>query len=319
MYWVRRTPPTRNIPSPAPVPAAQYVRMSDDQQEYSIQNQKAAIQEYAAKYGFLIVKTYADPGKSGVIAKNRKGLNELLRDVASGNSGYKAILVYDVSRWGRYPNNDEAAYYEFLCARSGIPLHYCAEMFPNDGSAMSTLLKAVKRSMAAEYSRELGEKVLRGKTRLVEMGFRVGGPAGYGYRRLMISADGTPKQRMKHGEHKSFTTDRVILVAGPNKERRGITEMFSMAIQRMGCARIARELNRRGFRKEGKPWTNTTVFNTVTNPKYMGDNFWRRTTQRLHTGRVPLQPEQWVGKIGVYEAIVDRRRFLITAGLMSKY
>jgi DNA invertase Pin-like site-specific DNA recombinase len=140
------------------IPAAQYVRMSTDDQEFSIENQKTAIQEYAARHHFLIVKTYADPGKSGVIIKNRPALRELLKDVVSGNTGYKAILVYDVSRWGRFPNNDEAAHYEFLCSSSGIPLHYCAESFANDGTAPSSLFKALKRSMAAEYSRELGEK-----------------------------------------------------------------------------------------------------------------------------------------------------------------
>jgi DNA invertase Pin-like site-specific DNA recombinase len=106
------------------VPVAQYVRMSDDHQQYSIDNQKAAIQEYAVRHSFVIVRTYDDPGKSGVIAKNRLGLRDLLKDVVSGKAEYKAILVYDVSRWGRFPNTDEAAHYEFLCSSSGIPLHY---------------------------------------------------------------------------------------------------------------------------------------------------------------------------------------------------
>jgi DNA invertase Pin-like site-specific DNA recombinase len=94
----------------APIPAAQYVRMSDESQQYSIENQKAAIQEYATRHGFVIVKTYDDPGRSGVVATHRKGLSELLHDVVGGQPPYKAILVYDVSRWGRYQNSDEAAH-----------------------------------------------------------------------------------------------------------------------------------------------------------------------------------------------------------------
>lgn len=172
------------------VPAAQYVRMSDEAQQYSIENQKTAIAEYAARNGFVVIRTYTDAGKSGVIAKNRWGLRELLKDVVSGSAAYKAILVYDISRWGRFPNCDEAAHYKFLCASSGIPLHYCAEPFKNDGTASSSLLKALKRSMAAEFSRELGEKVFRGKARLARLGFWVGGPPGSGYRRLMIICDG---------------------------------------------------------------------------------------------------------------------------------
>lgn len=160
---------------PALVPAAQYVRMSDDQQQYSIDNQKAAIKEFAESHGFTIVRTYDDAGKSGVAATRRTALRDLLKDVISGNADYKAILVYDVSRWGRFPNSDEAAHYEFLCLSSGIPLHYCAEPFANDGTATSSLLKALKRSMAAEFSRELSVKVHRGKSRIVRLGYWVGG------------------------------------------------------------------------------------------------------------------------------------------------
>jgi DNA invertase Pin-like site-specific DNA recombinase len=48
------------------VPAAQYVRMSTEHQQYSIANQEAAIRTYAEKHGFLVASTYSDAGKSGV-------------------------------------------------------------------------------------------------------------------------------------------------------------------------------------------------------------------------------------------------------------
>ena len=51
---------------------------------------------------------------------------------------------------------------------------------------MSTIVKGVKRAMAAEYSRELSAKVFKGQCKLVELGFRQGGPAGYGLRRQLL-------------------------------------------------------------------------------------------------------------------------------------
>ena len=84
------------------VPAAQYVRMSTDRQQYSLENQSAAIETYAGLHGFEIVRTYADAAKSGVILRHRSGLQSLLRDVVSGSVPFKAVLVYDVSRWGRF-------------------------------------------------------------------------------------------------------------------------------------------------------------------------------------------------------------------------
>ena len=100
--------------------AAQYLRMSTEHQQYSFDNQRAAIRAYADRMGFTITQTYSDAGKSGLVLKRRDGLRQLLSDVASGTAQYKAIVVYDVSRWGRFQDSDEAAHYEFLCKSAGI-------------------------------------------------------------------------------------------------------------------------------------------------------------------------------------------------------
>src|SRR5450759_3132661 len=133
--------------SPAAQPVAQYLRVSTDQQKYSIEQQSEAIQAYAQRHGFLIVKTYKDAGRSGVLLKDRPELTRLLNDVIGGNAQFKAILVYDVSRWGRFQDCDEAAHYEFLCKSAHVPIHYCAECFLNDHSPPNTIIKAIKRSM----------------------------------------------------------------------------------------------------------------------------------------------------------------------------
>jgi DNA invertase Pin-like site-specific DNA recombinase len=84
------------------IPAAQYVRMSTEHQQYSIDNQKAAIQRYADANGFYVVHTYTDAARSAVMLKPRVALRQLLQDVL-GQPKFKAILVYDVSRWGSVP------------------------------------------------------------------------------------------------------------------------------------------------------------------------------------------------------------------------
>lgn len=68
-----------------------------------------------------------------------------------------------MSRWGRFQDADESAYYEYICKRAGIRIEYCAEQFENDGSPVSTIVKGVKRAMAGEYSRELSAKVFAGQ------------------------------------------------------------------------------------------------------------------------------------------------------------
>ena len=143
--------------------------MSTEHQQYSLDNQEAAIRAYASEHGFSVVTTYRDSAKSGVVLKHRSGLRELLKDVMSGCCRFEAILVYDVTRWGRFQDNDEAAHYEFMCRSAGVPIIYCAEPFQNDGSAPDALMKALKRSMAGEYSRELGVKVVAGTRRLASL------------------------------------------------------------------------------------------------------------------------------------------------------
>lgn len=168
------------------VPAAEYVRMSTDHQRYSTENQSAVIHAYAVSNGMEIITTYRDEGKSGLDIRGRHDLRRLLEDVQAGNVKFRVILVYDVSRWGRFQNTDESAHYEYLCTSAGIKVVYCAESFANDGSPMSTICKSFKRHMAGEYSHELSAKVFAGQCRLVEKGFHQGGPAGCGLRRALI-------------------------------------------------------------------------------------------------------------------------------------
>ena len=133
-----------------PIPVAQYLRMSTEHQQYSLENQAAAIQRYAEVNSFTVVQTYSDAAKSGLVLKHRPGLRQLLQDVVGGGAAFRAILVYDISRWGRFQDADESAHYEFLCKSAGVPVHYCAEPFVNDGSMPGLIMKALKRSMAGE-------------------------------------------------------------------------------------------------------------------------------------------------------------------------
>ncbi len=146
--------------------AAVYVRMSTEHQQYSTHNQQDKIEAYARSRNIDIVQIYADEGKSGLRIDGRAALQRLISDVETGKANFNVILVYDVSRWGRFQDADESAYYEYICRRAGIQVTYCAEQFENDGSPVSTIVKGVKRAMAGEYSRELSSKVFAGQCRL---------------------------------------------------------------------------------------------------------------------------------------------------------
>jgi DNA invertase Pin-like site-specific DNA recombinase len=293
------------------VPAAQYLRMSTEHQQYSLENQATAIQAYAESHSFEVVRTYSDAAKSGIVLKHRLGLRQLLQDVVSGAPAYRAILVYDVSRWGRFQDTDESAHYEFLCKSAGVPVHYCAETFANDGTLPSLIMKALKRTMAGEYSRELSVKVLAGQKRLARLGFKLGGAPGYGLRRMLVSADGVPKQELALGERKSIETDRVILVPGPAPEVQSVRDIYRTLIskKRPLCV-IARDLNRRGVKRGGdSKWDWYSVHAVLSHPKYMGCLVYCRTSSKLCTPVVRLPKSEWVVRPNAFEAIIDEVTF----------
>lgn len=94
--------------------AVQYVRKSTDLQRDSPTNQKEVLARYATIHGIHIAATYEDYGKSGLSMRNRPALARLLQDVLDEKRIFSVLLVYDVSRWGRFQDVDESAHYEQL-------------------------------------------------------------------------------------------------------------------------------------------------------------------------------------------------------------
>ncbi|MER9421664.1 recombinase family protein [Mesorhizobium sp. M0317] len=286
--------------------------MSTEHQKYSTDNQASVIQRYAEERGFEIVRTYADEGKSGLRLVGRDALQALLDDTESGRSDYAAILVYDVSRWGRFQDPDEAAAIELRCKHAGIRVHYCAEQFENDGSIGSSIVKTVKRAMAGEYSRELSVKVFAGQAHLIRLGFRQGGAAGYGLRRVLVDQNQNPKAELERGEQKSIATDRVILVPGPKHEVDTVREVYRKFITENRTEReIAEILNARGILSDlERPWTRGTVHQLLINEKYIGNNVWARTSFKLKQSHVRNPEDAWVRADEVFDAIVDKNSFI---------
>lgn len=291
--------------------AAQYVRMSTEHQRYSPLHQKTAIAAYATERGYRIVRTYADAGVSGLSMRHREGLKAMLTDILAGEADFDTVLVYDVSRWGRFQNPDQGAHYEFLCAEAGVGVEYCAELFDNDGSLSSTLLKSLKRVMAAEYSRDLSAKVRHAQARLAELGFWQGGSTPFGLRRRIVAPDGQLGQVLERGEFKSLHGYRVILVPGPRREVITVNRMFRLyAFGGLGARKIAELLNAEGLRTtRGKPWGEAAVNGVLTNAAYVGDFIYQKRRARLGAWPVRRPRQDWILTKGVFEAIVPRRLF----------
>jgi hypothetical protein len=196
--------------------------------------------------------------------------------------------------------------------RAGIAVHYCAEQFENDGSPTSNIIKSVKRSMAGEYSRELSSKVFQGACRLIQLGFKQGGAAGYGLRRMLVDQSGAHKSVLRIGEQKSLQTDRVVLVLGPDEEVATVRRVYRMFLDdELTESEIATRLNTQGIRTDlGRAWSRGTVHQLLTNEKYIGNNVYHQTSFKLKRKHVVNPPEMWIRATGAFAAIVNVQDFL---------
>lgn len=294
------------------VRVAQYLRMSTDHQQYSLHNQSEYIKDYAEKNNMEIAYTYDDAGKSGVSIIGRHSLQQLLSDVEQKKIDIQAVLFYDVSRFGRFQNSDEAAYYSFLFERNGVDLIYCSEPIPTkDFPLESSVILNIKRSSAAYHSRNLSEKVFIGQVNLIKLGYHQGGMAGYGLRRLLVDENDIAKEILGFRKRKSIQTDRVILIPGPKNEIKIVNSIYDLFIDdNMPEFIIAERLNEQNIPAEnGTLWTRAKIHQILTNEKYIGNNIYNKTSSKLKSRLVKNPKNEWVRCDKAYKPIISKKKY----------
>jgi DNA invertase Pin-like site-specific DNA recombinase len=290
--------------------AAQYLRMSTERQDYSLTFQEAAIAAYAEANGYEVVTRFVDEGISGIGIENRHGLQNLLSTVVSAGADFDVILVYDVSRWGRFQNPDQAAHYEFICNEAGVRIEYCAESFANDASPTSALLKHIKRAMAAEYSRELSTKVRRAQTGLKRAGFWMGSTPGFGFRREAVATDGSSLGLLADGQYNPYPGAHTRLALGPPEELETVRRAFALYLEPGGTfVSVANDLNCSGRAGLfGLPWDARRTRKLLLDRRYAGDLIINQ--RRTELGVTTAQPaDEWQVVAGAVPAIVDKKTF----------
>ena len=292
------------------MPAAEYVRMSSSVQDQSIELQRRAIAAYASEHGLQVVRTYVDAGISGLTLKRRKGLQQLLQDVQRHDCGFTKILVYDVSRWGRFQQTDESAYYEFHCRIHGAEVIYIAEPFRNDSSLLGTLVKSMKRAMAGEYSRELAVKVRAGQEKVVRAGYSASHNPHLGFRRQVVSPDPKRCITLAPGERKAVSSDRIKVVLGPVAEQALVKKIFMMYVNTpISIKGIVKLLNAKGHVTPTESAFSESIVRTMlANELYVGVAVWGRESVSLGN-RTAAHPDRIVRTPGGVPSIISSSIF----------
>jgi DNA invertase Pin-like site-specific DNA recombinase len=295
----------------APARAALYVRMSREHQAYSIANQTAALVSYAAERGYEIIRIYSDAGLSGLSLKGRDGLQALLADVIGGKARFNTILTYDVSRWGRFQDPDQSAHYEFLCRQAGVRIEYCAESFVNDDSLGSVVAKALKRAVAADFSRSLSRRVSEAQRRIRTAGYWTGGPAPFGLRRQLLDEADHPLAVLERGDQKALQRQRVVLIPGPAAEQATVRRIFKLyADDRLVPRAIAETLTNDGAPAGAKRvWSASLVRLILRDALYVGRFVANRFGGQLGGPREKRPLVEWETLEGFVEPILDSALF----------
>ncbi|EOA2960729.1 MULTISPECIES: recombinase family protein [Enterobacterales] len=300
------------------VRVAQYLRMSTNLQEFSLDNQAQFIKKYANEHNMEILYTYDDAGKSGVSTTGRHDFNKLVNDVLTKEINIDAVLVYDVSRFGRFKDPQEGIYYKYLLKMNNVDVIYCAENLPENSETETFILSSLMYAAGA-FSKNLSIKVFAGHVNLVKRGYYQGGKAGYGLKRKLLDNNNKHKMILAQGERKSLQTDRIVLVPGTKKEVELVKKIFNMFIfEGLNEYLIASRLNREGYRFSDKTeWTRGRIHSVLINSRYTGKYTYNRTSQKLKTKKIKNPENEWIEYNSFFKPIISEEKFKLAKEIID--
>lgn len=290
---------------------AYYRHSAQDRQENSVSLQQEQVRQFADEHGVEIIKEFADLGKSGLTAEGRDDFNEMMDDWVKARIDFQYVLCLDVSRWGRFQDIDLSAQYSAECKRHGKEVIYTTIGKPKENDPLYPVYIQFERFRAAQYSRELSEKVYRGCANIAKQGYWPGGPPPYGFTRLLLDESRNPVRQLSPGERKSIQNQRVTLASGNADELSTITRIFREFVElERTSKKIAQGLNRDGIPSPGGVcWDGEKVRRILRNELYVGTMVYNKTTMRLKTPRRDNPREDWIRTPSSFQPIIDQTTF----------
>jgi len=308
-WWEIATPQAPEAPKLRAV--AYYRHSAQDRQENSIPLQQEQVCEFAQEHGIEIIKEFADAGKSGLDVEGRPAFTEMMDEWVKKRKDFDYVLCLDVSRWGRFQDIDLSAQYSAECKKHGKQVIYTTIGKPREDDPLYPVYVQFERFRAAQYSRELSDKVWRGCVKIAEQGYWAGGPPPYGFRRLLLDEAREPLHVLEPGQRKGIQNQRVTLVEGLAVEVAVVRRIFHEFTE-LGYSeyRIAEGLNGDGILSPGGfRWGAGSVLSILRNEKYAGTMVYNQTSQKLKTPCRRNPPEDWVRTPGAFEGIVTYEQF----------
>ena len=309
-WWVREGPCTEPA-TPRFRAVAYYRHSAQDRQENSVAIQQEQVQQWARENGVEIIHEFSDRGKSGLTAEGRDGFNDMMDNWVKGRREFDFVLCLDVSRWGRFQDIDLSATYSAECKRHGKQVIYTTLGKPKPNDQLHQVYVQFERFRAAQYSKELSDKVFRGCVKITEQGYWAGGKPPYGLQRLLLDEARKPVQTLAPGQRKSIQNQRVTLAPGDELQVATVQRIFREFTETLRAMnKIAQVLNRDGIRSPGGgTWDRSKVRRILLNELYVGTLVYNRTTQKLKTPTRHNAKTEWIKTPDAFDPLVERTIF----------
>ena len=313
-------------PTPLQIRAIAYYRHSaQDRQENSVAIQQEQVQQWARENNVIIVKEFADRGKSGLTAEGRDAFNDMMENWVKKRNDFQYVICLDVSRWGRFQDIDLSATYSADCKRHGKQVIYTTLGKPKENDQLYQVHVHFERYRAAQYSKELSDKVFRGCKKIAEQGFWAGGMPPYGLKRVLLDEKHAALQALAPGQRKGIQNQRVTLAPGDEHQVATVRRIFAEFVQGgLKPTDIATRLNADGIVSPGgRTWDSGKVRRILFNELYIGTIIYNRTTQKLKSPSRRNPEVDWVKTGGAFEPLIDPVVFLraqdVVAQMTTRY
>lgn len=256
---------------PKPLRCLGYARVSTEKQagevQTSISEQKRRGAELAERFGLTVERWYTDEGASGSTVEGRPAFVQLLADCEAMRRSIRdpgIIVVLDDSRFGRFDDPDEAAYWRHHLRRLGWIVRFAVGDDIED-VALRHIMRAVGGAQSTEERQKIRRRARQGIRGAAEQGFWTR-EAPFGYRRRVVYPPGN-ERILERGQLKA-PNEKVALV--PHEEEAAVVRfMFeAYATGEYSLTWLGAEAERM---LPGKSWHVGTVRQALMRHAYVGD------------------------------------------------
>ena len=250
---------------------------------------------------------YVDDGISGS-ELNRPGLDKLIADLKADRT-ISHVFVHKRDRLARPHCTSDGSRLEEEILELGVTIVFENEIVeprrPGEDDTVEVVTRNIEYSRSGRYSYELSDRVLQTARVIAGDGYRLGGPAPYGFVRVLVDSSGKEIEELPPGKKVDQPGCRVRIKPKDWEKIRVWLWIIEQAEKGLGARAIANRLTAKGIPTPGAgtkrkrngvevpvstAWHSETVMQLLQNPVIIGLQAYGRQSAGTHKRWSPDGP-----------------------------